>query len=151
MLLPASPLSHELSRCEPPRHRQDERDHVRPARVVREDDLREHDADGEADECTEDAGQEGHTPSEPPIPPAHKAALPWHYPDRVPELPEVETVRAQLEPVLRGRRFERVEIHDPRLVRPYDPAAVAAELEGERVLAVERRGKSVVVRFESQA
>ena len=67
----------------------------------------------------------------------------------MPELPEVETVRAQLEPVLTGRRFERVEIHDPRLVRPYEPAEVAAELEGERVAAVERRGKYLIVRFES--
>jgi formamidopyrimidine-DNA glycosylase len=67
----------------------------------------------------------------------------------VPELPEVESVRVQLEPVLTGRRFERVEIHDPRLVRPYEPAEVAAELEGERVVAVERRGKYLIVRFES--
>jgi len=67
----------------------------------------------------------------------------------VPELPEVETVRARLAPVLTGRTFERVEIHDPRLVRPYEPAEVAAELEGERVAAVERRGKYLIVRFES--
>jgi formamidopyrimidine-DNA glycosylase len=67
----------------------------------------------------------------------------------MPELPEVETVRTQLEPVLTGRRFVRVEIHDSRLVRPYEPAEVAAELEGERVAAVERRGKYVIVRFES--
>src|SRR5436190_2371350 len=55
----------------------------------------------------------------------------------------------QLEPVLTGRRFERVEIRDPRLVRPYEPAEVAAELEGERVAAVERRGKYLIFRFES--
>jgi formamidopyrimidine-DNA glycosylase len=67
----------------------------------------------------------------------------------MPELPEVETVRRQLEPALRGRRFEQVRIDDPRLVRPYEPAEVAAELEGERVAAVERRGKYLVVRFES--
>jgi formamidopyrimidine-DNA glycosylase len=67
----------------------------------------------------------------------------------VPELPEVESVRRQLEPALVGRRFERVEIADRRLVRPYEPAEVAAELEGERVAAVERRGKYLVVRFES--
>jgi formamidopyrimidine-DNA glycosylase len=67
----------------------------------------------------------------------------------MPELPEVETVRAQLEPMLTGRRFERVEISDARLVRPYDPAEVAAELEGERVAAVERRGKYLIVRFET--
>jgi formamidopyrimidine-DNA glycosylase len=67
----------------------------------------------------------------------------------VPELPEVETVRARLEPILVGRRFESVEILDSRLTRPVDPAEVAAELEGERVAAVERRGKYLVVRFES--
>src|SRR5436190_9687705 len=67
----------------------------------------------------------------------------------MPELPEVETVRTRLEPVLTGRRFEHVEIHDPRLVRPYEPAEVAAELEGERVAAVERRGKYLIFRFES--
>ena len=67
----------------------------------------------------------------------------------MPELPEVEMVRVGLAPVLTGRRFERVEIRDARLVRPFDPAVAAAELEGERVGAVERRGKYLVVRFES--
>jgi formamidopyrimidine-DNA glycosylase len=67
----------------------------------------------------------------------------------MPELPEVESVRRQLEPALVGRRFERVRIDDARLVRPYDPAEVAAELQGERVGALERRGKYLVVRFES--
>jgi formamidopyrimidine-DNA glycosylase len=67
----------------------------------------------------------------------------------VPELPEVETVRRQLEPVLVGRQFERVEIDDPRLVRPFEPAAVAAEREGERVAELDRRGKYLIFRFES--
>ena len=67
----------------------------------------------------------------------------------MPELPEVESVRRQLEPALVGRRLEHVTIDDPRLVRPYEPAEVAAELEGERTVAVERRGKYLVVRFES--
>jgi len=67
----------------------------------------------------------------------------------MPELPEVETIRRRLEPVLVGRRLEHVEIFDPRLTRPEAPAEVAAELEGERVQALERRGKYLVVRFES--
>jgi formamidopyrimidine-DNA glycosylase len=67
----------------------------------------------------------------------------------VPELPEVETVRRQLAPVLEGRRFEQVEIRDGRLTRPLDPLEVAAELEGERVAGVERRGKYLIVRFDS--
>jgi formamidopyrimidine-DNA glycosylase len=67
----------------------------------------------------------------------------------VPELPEVETVRRQIEPALVGARIERVAIFDPRLVRPFDPGHVADGIEGERVATVDRRGKYLVVRFES--
>jgi formamidopyrimidine-DNA glycosylase len=67
----------------------------------------------------------------------------------VPELPEVESVRRRLAPLLEGRRLERVEISDGRLTRPFDPDQVARELEGERIVAVDRRGKYLIVRFES--
>src|ERR1700756_4440436 len=67
----------------------------------------------------------------------------------MPELPEVETVRRSLAPVLEGRALEGVEITDPRLTRPLDPAEVARELEGERVALVDRRGKYLIIRFES--
>ncbi len=67
----------------------------------------------------------------------------------MPELPEVETVRRSLAPVLEGRALERVEITDPRLTRPLDPVEVARELEGERVALVDRRGKYLIIRFES--
>jgi formamidopyrimidine-DNA glycosylase len=67
----------------------------------------------------------------------------------VPELPEVESVRRRLAPVLEGRVFEHVRIADPRLTRPFDPLEVARELDGERVVVVDRRGKYLIVRFES--
>jgi formamidopyrimidine-DNA glycosylase len=67
----------------------------------------------------------------------------------VPELPEVETVRRQLAPVLEGARIERASIADARLTRPFDPAIVAAELAGEQVVEVDRRGKYLIVRFAS--
>jgi formamidopyrimidine-DNA glycosylase len=67
----------------------------------------------------------------------------------MPELPEVETIRVGLEPDLVGRTFEGVKIEDPRLTRPYDPREVAAELTGEKVESLERRGKYLVVRFET--
>src|SRR5918996_2028360 len=67
----------------------------------------------------------------------------------MPELPEVETIRAQLAPRLAGRSLVRVEILDPRLTRPIDLFEVAEELEGDRVVAVERRGKYLVLRLES--
>jgi len=67
----------------------------------------------------------------------------------VPELPEVETVRRTLEPVLAGRTLKRVAIEDGRLTRPYDPVHIAAELQGERVASVDRRGKYLIIRFAS--
>jgi formamidopyrimidine-DNA glycosylase len=67
----------------------------------------------------------------------------------VPELPEVETVRRAIAPVLEGARLEHVEIRDARLVRPFDPAIVAGELVGERVADVGRRGKYLIVGFDS--
>jgi formamidopyrimidine-DNA glycosylase len=67
----------------------------------------------------------------------------------VPELPEVESVRRAIAPALEGRRLERVEIHDVRLTRPEDPDEVAAELTGERIERIDRRGKYLIVRFDS--
>ena len=67
----------------------------------------------------------------------------------MPELPEVETVRRAIAPILEGARLEDVEIRDARLVRPFDPTIVAAALVGERVSDVGRRGKYLIVGFES--
>ena len=65
----------------------------------------------------------------------------------MPELPEVETERERLAARLEGRRIVAAAIDDPRLTRPDDPAWIAARLVGERVEAVERRGKYLVVRL----
>ncbi len=67
----------------------------------------------------------------------------------MPELPEVETIRSQLAPRLAGRTLVSVEILDPRLTRPIDLFEVAEELEGDSIVAVERRGKYLVLRLES--
>ena len=67
----------------------------------------------------------------------------------MPELPEVETVRRRLAPLVEGRRFDEVEITDTRLTRPHDPVDVARELAGERVALADRRGKYLILRFES--
>jgi|SRR5579862_978596 len=67
----------------------------------------------------------------------------------MPELPEVESVRTQIAPLLEGRRIDHVEISDPRLTRPLAPDEIARRLEGETIQAVDRRGKYLVVRFES--
>lgn len=59
----------------------------------------------------------------------------------MPELPEVETIRRQLAPVVEGRALTSVEVLDPRWCAPAAPEEVAAALAGRRVEQVGRRGK----------
>ncbi len=67
----------------------------------------------------------------------------------MPELPEVETIRCKLEPLLVGRKIVRAEIADPRLTRPRPADELAGELEGERIAALDRRGKYLLFRLQS--
>ncbi|QEO15712.1 bifunctional DNA-formamidopyrimidine glycosylase/DNA-(apurinic or apyrimidinic site) lyase [Agromyces intestinalis] len=61
----------------------------------------------------------------------------------MPELPEVEVVRAGLAPAVTGARVAAVEVFDRRALRRHDHVAVdfEAALTGARVLAAVRRGK----------
>jgi formamidopyrimidine-DNA glycosylase len=62
----------------------------------------------------------------------------------VPELPEVETIRRALAPLVEGRTFARVDILDPRWSRPLPPSELAAALTGKRIERFGRRGKYLV-------
>ncbi len=59
----------------------------------------------------------------------------------MPELPEVETIRRQLAPLVEGRRIASVEVLDPRWSRPLAPAELEDALRGRRVESLGRRGK----------
>lgn len=62
----------------------------------------------------------------------------------MPELPEVETIRRSLDPVLVGRRIAAVRLRTPRLRLPLDEGLGAA-LAGRRVVATSRRGKYLLL------
>jgi formamidopyrimidine-DNA glycosylase len=66
----------------------------------------------------------------------------------MPELPEVETVRRQLEPELVGKRIESATVLDERLTRPEPPDAVERAVAGREVTAVARRGKYLMLGLE---
>ncbi|WP_375202209.1 bifunctional DNA-formamidopyrimidine glycosylase/DNA-(apurinic or apyrimidinic site) lyase [Hyphococcus sp.] len=66
----------------------------------------------------------------------------------MPELPEVETVRRGLQPVMEGAVFERVEARRPDLRFPL-PEGFAERLEGRRVESLDRRGKYLIARLSS--
>lgn len=60
----------------------------------------------------------------------------------MPELPEVETVRRTLNQLVAGKTIRHVDVHLPRIIqRPDDPHHFSAELVGQTIHTVERRGK----------
>ena len=70
----------------------------------------------------------------------------------MPELPEVETVRAGLAPAITNANITKVEVLEPRSLRRH-PGTVAnfvAELEGKRVLGCVRRGKFLWLPLEAR-
>jgi formamidopyrimidine-DNA glycosylase len=65
----------------------------------------------------------------------------------MPELPEVETTRRGLAPHLIGHRVVALDIRQPRLRWPI-PHALRARLPGQRIEAIERRAKYLLVHTE---
>src|SRR5262245_61932628 len=65
----------------------------------------------------------------------------------MPELPEVETVRRGLEPILVGNAFARVEQRRPDLRFPL-PKHFAARLTGRKVEALDRRAKYLLAHLD---
>ena len=66
----------------------------------------------------------------------------------MPELPEVETVRRGLEPVMQGARFASVEARRPDLRWPLPPD-FAARLQGQTVTGLGRRAKYLLLDLSS--
>ncbi|MDY5274176.1 MAG: bifunctional DNA-formamidopyrimidine glycosylase/DNA-(apurinic or apyrimidinic site) lyase [Arcanobacterium sp.] len=67
----------------------------------------------------------------------------------MPELPEVESIRVGVAQALVNQRIHRVDVFHERAVReiPGGAAALASAVTGEKVLALERRGKFMWMEF----
>jgi len=65
----------------------------------------------------------------------------------MPELPEVETVRRGIEPLISGRRVAQVVCRVPRLRLPLDPQ-LDRQLRGQRVQSIGRRAKYLLFNLE---
>jgi formamidopyrimidine-DNA glycosylase len=62
----------------------------------------------------------------------------------VPELPEVETIRRRLAPLVEGRTLRALDILDAKWCTPLAPAALSEALEGRTIERLSRRGKYLV-------
>jgi len=68
----------------------------------------------------------------------------------VPELPEVETIAADLRPHLVGRTVVRCELLFPTIVRHPEPEVFIDSVVGMRITSVGRRGKYILIGLEKQ-
>src|SRR6266550_1356487 len=66
----------------------------------------------------------------------------------MPELPEVETIVADLRPHLVGRTIERCELSFPTIVRHPEPEEFIDVVTGMRIESVTRRGKYILIGLE---
>jgi formamidopyrimidine-DNA glycosylase len=67
----------------------------------------------------------------------------------VPELPEVETIRRDLEKEISGKRIRQVEVTGMRSIRRHpNKKHFIGKLEGKKITAVQRRGKYLLIRLE---
>jgi formamidopyrimidine-DNA glycosylase len=68
----------------------------------------------------------------------------------MPELPEVETIRRRLAPLVEGRTLQTLEIGDPRWCAPRPPHDLADALVGRRLERLGRRGKYLIWEAEDE-
>lgn len=59
----------------------------------------------------------------------------------MPELPEVETVKRSLKPLIEGRAIAGVEIYYGGIIKKPEPAAFRSMIKGKLIKSIQRRGK----------
>ena len=68
----------------------------------------------------------------------------------MPELPEVETIRRQLDREAVGKRIKSVEVHGTRTVRRQTKKQLINRLEGAKITGVARKGKFLVLHLDTE-
>ncbi len=63
----------------------------------------------------------------------------------MPELPEVETIRRDLEKTILGKKIIKVCVHNPKVIREPGPQAFKKHLEGQTIKNILRRAKLLIL------
>ncbi|MDP3143182.1 MAG: DNA-formamidopyrimidine glycosylase, partial [Candidatus Omnitrophota bacterium] len=62
----------------------------------------------------------------------------------MPELPEVETIKRDLQQTILGKKIVKVYLHNPKVVRQPSPAAFTRSLEGRKIKNILRQAKLLI-------
>ena len=66
----------------------------------------------------------------------------------MPELPEVETIRRELEPIIVGKTFAEPLLHMPTTIACPSPAEFISGLDGRKITGLGRRGKYLLINLD---
>ena len=67
----------------------------------------------------------------------------------MPELPEVETVRRDILPYVKGKILKKVEVLDKRNLKNISPLKFSQNLKSQKIVDVERRAKYIIFKLKS--
>jgi formamidopyrimidine-DNA glycosylase len=72
---------------------------------------------------------------------------PWISCYNMPELPEVETIRRELSPLLVGKQIAKVKVLWPKTVVPLTSKQFSTKLRGQQIVSVTRRAKILIIKL----
>ncbi len=65
----------------------------------------------------------------------------------MPELPEVETIRRDIEKFLVSKKIKKISVFDPRVIRNKSCREFIDHLNGKKIRKVDRQGKAIILQF----
>lgn len=68
----------------------------------------------------------------------------------MPELPEVETIRADLDQVITNKKIRSFDVLAPKSVRPQSVKKIKQDLEGAKIVAAKRRAKVLILSLDTK-
>ncbi len=63
----------------------------------------------------------------------------------MPELPEVETLRSELEPLLSGQKIKAVQVNDQKTIKPLSLGVFKKSIIGKKIIGLNRRAKILII------
>ena len=68
----------------------------------------------------------------------------------MPELPEVETIKRDLESIIVGKKIKDVEVKRAKIIKELSVENFIKRVQNQEIKGISRRGKMIILKFSSQ-
>ena len=69
---------------------------------------------------------------------------------RMPELPEIETIKSVIEPQIKGLTIENITVNRPEVISHPTADEFCKAVTGQNISSMERRGKSLIINLKNE-